>query len=192
MDVFSTYLNLGFKHILDLEGYDHLLFLIVLCASYSYLEWRRVGVLVTAFTLGHCITLALATLDIVVPNMYLIELLIPITIFISAVISFREIYSPAKSKMAVARYVLAFVFGLIHGMGFSNFLSFILEGISSIGLPLLYFNIGIELGQLLIIFVYFLLQFLLFRFVNLNQRKLTIGVSAFGGVMASILILARI
>ncbi len=83
--MFPTYFQLGFEHITDLNGYDHMLFLLALCAAYRYSEWKKILVLVTAFTVGHSITLALSVLNIIPVNGAWIEFLIPITILATAI-----------------------------------------------------------------------------------------------------------
>jgi len=150
MSEFQAYLQLGFSHITDPNGYDHILFVIALCAIYAFKEWKKVLVLVTAFTLGHSVTLALATLKMITYSSAFIELLIPITIFITAVSNFSE-KNTGEPKSPKLRYVLAACFGLIHGMGFSNYLRSLLGDQDSIVMPLFAFNVGLELGQLVIV-----------------------------------------
>ena len=157
MSDFFIYLRLGFDHITDPRGYDHILFVIALCAVYTIRQWRHVLVLITAFTIGHSITLALATLWLIHYSTALVELLIPITILITAITNF--FFREAKMRVRTTpqtsrrwwRYGLALTFGLIHGMGFSNYLRSLLGHEANILQPLLAFNIGLELGQLLIV-----------------------------------------
>lgn len=150
MSEFQAYLSLGFDHITDPNGYDHILFVIALCAIYAFRDWKKVLVLVTAFTVGHSVTLALSTLKLITYSSALIELLIPITIFITAVSNFSE-NSLGEPKSPKLRYILAASFGLIHGMGFSNYLRSLLGEQESIIMPLFSFNVGLELGQLFIV-----------------------------------------
>jgi hypothetical protein len=150
MSEFQAYLTLGFDHITDPNGYDHILFVVALCAIYAFREWKKVLVLVTAFTLGHSVTLALSTLKIITYSSAVIELLIPITILITALSNFSE-NNTTDSKSPKLRYPLAASFGLIHGMGFSNYLRSLLGEQESIVLPLFSFNLGLELGQLVIV-----------------------------------------
>lgn len=152
MSEFQAYLSLGFDHITDPNGYDHILFVIALCAIYAFRDWKKVLVLVTAFTVGHSVTLALSTLKLITYSSALIELLIPITIFITAVSNFSE-NSLGEPKSPKLRYILAASFGLIHGMGFSNYLRSLLGEQESIIMPLFSFNVGLELGQLFIVAV---------------------------------------
>ncbi len=140
MTEFQAYLQLGFEHITDPNGYDHILFVIALCAIYTLRDWKKVLILVTAFTLGHSVTLALATLQVVSFRPDVIELLIPITILITAVVNmFHQIPKTTlvtQEKSSPLRYPLALGFGLIHGLGFSNYLHSLLGEESNIFEPL--------------------------------------------------------
>lgn len=122
MSEFQAYLQLGFSHITDSNGYDHILFIMAICSVYTLVDWQKVVVLVTAFTAGHSITLALATLGYVNVNPDVIELLIPVTIVITAFLNFfykvPKTAFASKEKVQAFRYPLALGFGLIHGLGF--------------------------------------------------------------------------
>lgn len=176
--MFYTYFSLGFEHIADINAYDHILFIIALCAIYKVDEWRKLLILVTAFTIGHSLTLALAVLDIIRFKASIIELLIPVTILLTCLFN---IFLPAQSstsstlfnKSLNSRYFFACFFGLIHGMGFSNYLRSLLmpgeEG-DLLG-QLLAFNIGIELGQLLIVLFILLMSIFVYRVLKISQRN---------------------
>lgn len=176
MDAFSLYLRLGFEHISDLSGYDHILFVIALAAVYPLREWKHLLVLVTAFTIGHSITLALATMGWVDFNPDLIETLIPVTIFITAAINVAERFAHDPEKVLERdwrmKYVLAIGFGLIHGLGFSNFLRAILGSEESMILPLFSFNVGLEIGQLVILVITFLASGMMIRLANLLLERM--------------------
>ena len=153
----GAYFELGLQHITDLNGYDHILFLLALCAPFSISQWKKVAVLVTAFTLGHSLTLALAVLELVHVSSEWIEFLIPITILITAIYNglsaiFNKegrTHSSARVLSIYPSYLLALGFGLIHGLGFSNYLRSLLG--SEIMWPLFNFNLGLEVGQLAIV-----------------------------------------
>lgn len=194
---FVVYFRLGFEHIADLRGYDHILFIAALTVAYSLLEWRRLLILVTAFTLGHSITLALATLGVVVVNTALVEILIPATILVTSVFNIADSGVASTGSEAGVRerrhhlilYVLAGGFGLIHGLGFSSFLRAVLGGEESIVVPLFAFNVGLEIGQLLIVAVLFGLGALLLRFAKMARRDWLLIVSgATGGIAITLLI----
>lgn len=180
-----TYLRLGLHHIADLRGYDHILFVAALTVAYRPSEWRRLLWLVTAFTLGHSITLALATLDLVRVGARLVETGIALTIVISSLMAIafavRSDAAPAKQGQTL-RYSLAAAFGLIHGLGFSTFLRSLLGSEESIFVPLLSFNVGLEVGQLLIVAAVLGLGVATERMLRLARRDWVLVAS--GGIAA--------
>ncbi|WP_210463367.1 HupE/UreJ family protein [Rufibacter roseolus] len=189
--VFFTYLQLGFHHIFNLQAYDHMVFVLAMCAMYSGSEWRRILALVTSFTIGHSITLALSTLNLIKFNTALIELLIPITILLTCLYNFTQLGKVKKKGGAVWSLNNAFAvfFGLIHGMGFSNYLKSLLGQGQNIVLELLAFNVGIEIGQLLIVLIVLILNFLLTRALPIQKRDWALGISSAAGAIALMLIL---
>ena len=178
--MFKTYLTLGFDHILDVQGYDHILFIIALCALYKYTEWRKILVLVTAFTIGHSITLALSALGIVVFRSDIIEFLIPLTIAMTAL--YNVIGKASDASKLNASYLIALVFGWIHGLGFSNYFKALLGKEESIIGPLFAFNVGVELGQLIIVCITMMISILLSKYLHVKHRDWTLFVS--GGAFA--------
>ena len=163
MDQFNIFLQQGLLHILDLQGYDHILFLFAICAIYSLKDRRQILWVISSFTVAHSITLALSALGIIVMNAGLIEFLIAFTIF------FTCIENLFISRLHRYRMALSFVFGLIHGMGFSRLLVELFMGMEfSLLNTLLPFNLGLELGQLLIISVLIGFIYLLQRFAGLK------------------------
>lgn len=191
---FSTYLSLGFRHILDLQGYDHILFIVALCALYRLSEWKKILVLVTAFTLGHSLTLALAALDVVrVPQAW-IDTLIPLTILLTAVHNIRQPRQGSGPGRLFDRkqrfnYGIAVAFGLVHGMGFSNYFRFLLGEENSIVNQLLAFNIGLELGQLIVVGLFMGLLLLVTKGLRAPHREWNLVVSgAAAGIALSILL----
>jgi hypothetical protein len=184
--VFSTYFQLGFEHITDINGYDHMLFLLALCAAYVYSDWKKILLLVTAFTIGHSITLALAVLNVIPVNSDWIEFLIPVTIVATA----AKNLVVKQGKAATVTYLMALGFGLIHGMGFSNYLRSLLG--NELLLPLLSFNLGIEIGQLLVVTAIFLIQFALLNAVSVTYKTWNIAVSLFAGGISLLLAAQRI
>ena len=183
MSSFSLYFQLGLTHILDLQGYDHILFVVALCAVYLTRDWRKILFLVTAFTVGHSVTLALATLRIVEIDANLIEFLIPVTIFITAVGNVIRKRGPSLPRVAPLSYALALLFGLIHGLGFSNYLRSLLGRGESLLVPLLSFNLGLELGQIIIIVVLLVSASVVVGLLGVSRRdwKMVIS-SAIAGV----------
>ncbi|MEO0331201.1 MAG: HupE/UreJ family protein [Bacteroidota bacterium] len=178
MSTFSLYFNLGLTHILDIQGYDHILFVVALCALYMLRDWRKVLILVTAFTLGHSVTLALATLSIIKVNAAFIEFLIPVTIFITAVSNILRGQKSASPSRVQLNYVYALFFGLIHGMGFSNYLRSLLGQEEDITIPLLAFNLGLELGQIVIVAIVLVAASIFVSILSVARRDWKLVISA--------------
>jgi len=176
MQDFSIYFDLGLHHILDWNGYDHILFVMALCGIYTWKEWKKVLVLVTAFTIGHSITLALSVLNIVHFNTAIIEFLIPVTILITALTNI--VTKKGKQKSINLKYLFALTFGFIHGMGFSNYLKSLLGKSTSIMAELFAFNIGLELGQVIIVAATLLLAFILVSIVKIKLWDWTFFLSS--------------
>jgi hypothetical protein len=175
MDDFLIYLHLGFKHIIDFRGSDHILFIWALTIRYLVQDWKKILVLVTSFTLGHSITLALSTLQWVSFPAAVIEVLIPVTILITAFANFRVKTFNFESKYPII-YFFALFFGLIHGLGFSNYLKSLLGKEDSIIGPLFSFNLGLELGQLLIVSLILIISFIFVSLFKVSRiRYLQIG-----------------
>ena len=193
MTAFQAYLNLGFSHITDLQGYDHILFIVALCAIYQLSDWKKVLILVTAFTVGHSITLALATLQVVNFRSDIIEFLIPVTILITAIGNLFHKPKPSridgKGNSQRLRYIAALGFGLIHGLGFSNYLRSLLGKEESIVQPLFAFNIGLEAGQLLIVLILLVIGSLFTALLKVSRHDWNLVVSGIAMGIALTLIL---
>lgn len=185
--MFKTYLELGFDHILDLNAYDHILFVVVLCAVYSYKDWKKILILVTAFTIGHSITLALSALNIVVFPSDIIEFLIPLTILLTAIFNVTRNHS--QEQLVRFNYFMALFFGWIHGLGFSNFFKALLGKEENITGPLFAFNIGVELGQIIIVMLTVGFGYILIRFFKASQRDWNLFASGAAAGIAIILLM---
>lgn len=185
--LFNSYFQLGFEHILDLDAYDHLIFLVALCALYRIQDWRKILILVTAFTIGHSLTLILAALEIITLPTLLIEALIPITIIITAL---YNLYAQNRDQNEISvsslylHYLMALFFGFIHGMGFSNQFKALLMKDQSIGALLFPFNLGIEAGQLLIVAGIMLLSYICLTILNVSQQAWIQVISGIAGGLA--------
>jgi hypothetical protein len=184
---FELYFTLGRQHIADWQGYDHILFILVLCLRYVFADWKKVFFLVTAFTIGHSITLALSVLNVINFKQNWIEFLIPITIVITALSNVwvkKFVYKSNWSNI----YFFALSFGLIHGLGFSNYLKNLLGKTSNVVWELFAFNIGLEVGQLIIVLGAMVLSFICLNILKLNRREYILFTS--GGVFLVALIMA--
>jgi len=193
MGEFQLYFGLGKDHILDYaNGYDHILFVLSLCAIYVVGDWKRILLLVTAFTIGHSITLALATLQIISVNSSIVEFLIPLTILFTCVTNlFKKETKYTKGGIQV-NYLLALFFGLIHGMGFSNYLRALLGKNQSILSQLLAFNLGLEFGQIVIVGVFMIVCFILVDLLRVERRDWKMVLSSAIAGIAFVLIKDRI
>lgn len=185
--MFGTYFKLGFDHILDLNGYDHILFVIALCAVYAISQWKQILILVTAFTIGHCITLVLSGLKIITIQAELIEFLIPLTILVTAV--FNIVKGAPSEKKVRWNYMLALFFGLIHGLGFSNYFKALVGKEENIVGMLFPFNLGVELGQLVIVAFTLLAGFIFMNLLKTQQRDWNLIVSGAAAGIAITLML---
>ena len=180
MNDFSFYFGLGWEHIMSWDALDHLLFIASLAALYLLKDWKQVLILVTAFTIGHSLTLVLSVLDVVRFPSNWVEFLIPCTIIFTSV---SNLYQRQVTKRSVRiNYALALLFGLIHGMGFANTIRFMMAGDQELGSSLLGFNLGLELGQVIVVFLILLVAHLVVTIWKVNRREWTIFLSA--GTMA--------
>lgn len=179
MSEFQLYFTLGKEHILDYaNGYDHILFVLALCAMYVMRDWKKLLILITAFTVGHSITLALSTLDIVSVKAELIEFLIPLTIFITAASNIFRNEENQSPRSLQLNYAYALFFGLIHGLGFSNYLKSILGRDESIITQLLAFNLGLEFGQIIIVAIFLVAALLIIDLMGRSRRDWKIILSS--------------
>ncbi len=190
MSDFGFYFSLGWEHIISWDALDHQLFILALAAIYLLRDWRQVLVLVTAFTIGHSLTLALTVLNIIHFPSNWIEFLIPCTIVATAVTNlFQKNFTPRSVRI---NYFLALFFGLIHGMGFANKLRYILAEDQSIGWSLFGFNVGLEAGQIAVVMIVLALSYFFVRLLNVNRREWVIFTSAAAFSVAVQMALQRI
>jgi hypothetical protein len=171
MSEFMLYVKLGLYHVLDINAYDHVLFLIALVVPYHFKDWKKVVTLVSVFTLGHTVALLLALYKIVRIDIDFVEFLIPVTILSTAVYNlFHSGKGGDKSGITVTAFITLF-FGIIHGLGFSNYFNSILAGSPSDKLlPLLEFALGIEVAQLAVVLAVLILSFFI-QYVVKNSKK---------------------
>jgi hypothetical protein len=160
---------MGLNHVLDFNAYDHILFLIVLAVVFSFHQFKKVVCLVTLFTIGHSITLALAAFGILSVNMKLVEFLIPVTIFITGTVNIFTAKKASGGKQNI-NLVLALLFGFIHGLGFSNYFKMMIGRAEDKILPLLEFSLGIEAAQILIVVGILLMGAVLQNFLKVHKR----------------------
>ena len=177
MNDFGLWFLTGLKHIADLKGYDHILYLLVLCGIYEFRDAKPLLVLITAFTIGHCLTLVFSTLDTIKIKSAWIEFLIPVTILITALFNLAKSEKPSAKSFRL-RYLGALFFGLIHGMGFSFLLKSMLGAEEHILMPLFAFNLGIEAGQMFIVIAVLLFSLLLTSVFGIVRRTWNFFISS--------------
>ena len=169
MNDFVLYFKMGLKNVLDFSAFDHILFLIVLAVVFNFKQWRKVMWLVTLFTIGHSITLALSAYEVLKIRMDLIEFLIPLTIIITAIINILIAKKSPTGKENI-NLVFALIFGLIHGLGFSNYFKMMVGKEEDKLIPLVEFALGIEASQIIIVFGILILGTTLQNLFRVSRR----------------------
>ena len=168
MQDFLFYLQLGWEHIISKDALDHQLFILALIAIFSFRDWKKVLILVTAFTIGHSLTLVLSALDVFRFPSDWVEFLIPCTIVFTALDNI--IFSKNEKKLIQLNYYLALLFGLIHGMGFANSVRMMLASEQDITLPLFGFNVGLELGQIVVVAIALFIHYIFLEVLKLSNK----------------------
>lgn len=194
MSEFWIYFNTGLRHVLDINAYDHVLFLIALIVPYAFKDWKRVLVLVSLFTAGHTLALLLSVYKIVSVRVDLVEFLIPITILSTALF---HLFTAGKNSKNESISFVSFVtlfFGIIHGLGFSNYFKTILPGSASDKLlPLLEFALGIEAAQIIVVLIVLILSYIVQTVFRFSKRDWTLVMAAFvAGVVIPMIIESEI
>ena len=167
MNDLAFYFKEGWHHIISLNAIDHQLFIVALSAIYILKDWKKVLILVTAFTIGHSVTLALSIYDVIRANENWVEFLIPITIIITA--TFNFFVKEFDTKNLQLNYFFALSFGFIHGLGFANSIRFMLASNQNIGPGLLGFNLGLEAGQILCVTIILLSAYVVINIAVLKR-----------------------
>ncbi|WP_306353317.1 HupE/UreJ family protein [Flavobacterium sp. '19STA2R22 D10 B1'] len=180
MSEFWIYFNIGLRHVLDIKAYDHVLFLTALTVPYAFKDWKRVLLLVSLFTLGHTLALVLSVFGVIFIKVNLVEFLILATILITAIFNlFTAGKSSKKESISVAALITLF-FGIIHGLGFSNYFKTILGGTATDKImPLLEFALGIETAQIIVVIIVLILSFIVQSFFRFSRRDWMLAMSAF-------------
>lgn len=182
MQDLGFYFDLGWHHIIAWAALDHILFVLALSAIYLLGNWKQVLVLVTAFTVGHSLTLALSVYNLIRVEDKWVEFLIPCTIWVTAVFNLLEKdYAPRSLRL---NYFLALFFGLIHGLGFANYIRFMLASNQGMGWGLFGFNIGLEAGQIVVVAAVLLMSFFAVSLAKLNRKWWVWGISVVALIIA--------
>ncbi len=189
MKDFIFYFKIGLEHILSWDAADHLYFITALAIVYTFQDWKKVLVLVTAFTIGHAVTLYLSSLDYFRLDAALVEFAIPCTIVFTAV--FNLLFKPGKKSDNVLQYILALCFGLVHGMGYANYIRMMLASNQNLVWGLFSFNIGLEMGQIVVVFFVLAIQWAFTKSNIISSRLLVQLVSVFILVVSFLLAIER-
>ncbi|KAF2331008.1 MULTISPECIES: HupE/UreJ family protein [Flavobacterium] len=180
MSQFWIYFQIGLKHVLDINAYDHVLFLIALTVPYLFKDWKRIFLLVSIFTVGHTLALILSVYGIIAIKVNTVEFLIPITILITALYHLFTAGKTSKNDSINLVFFITLFFGIIHGLGFSNYFKTILGGsATSKLLPLGEFALGIEAAQLIVVFVVLVISYIVQTVFRFSKRDWALVMSAF-------------
>lgn len=180
MSEFWIYFEIGLRHILNQFAYDHILFLIALIVPYTFKDWKRLLLLVSVFAVGHTLSMLLSVFGMIVIRGNLVEFLIPITILIVAVF---HLFTAGKSSKNQSISMVVFVtlfFGVIHGLGFASYFKSVLGGVpQSKLLPIAEFALGIEVSQIVVVFVVLILSYIVQTFFRFSKRDWALVMSSF-------------
>lgn len=178
LDEFWFNVQYGINHVLDINAYDHVLFLVVLTVPYMFKDWKRVLILVSVFTVGHTLSLLLAAYDIVSVSAKLVEFLIPLTILIAALFNVFTAGKGAQKEKVGILFLTTLFFGLIHGLGFAREFKMLIGKTESKFIPLIEFALGIEFAQVIIVFVVMFLGYLCQIIFRFSRRDWIMVISA--------------
>ena len=180
MSQFWIYFQIGLKHVLDIHAYDHVLFLIALTVPYTFKDWKRILLLVSVFTIGHTLALILSVFGIIAVKVNIVEFLIPITILITALYHLFTAGKATKNDGLNLVFFVTLFFGIIHGLGFSNYFKTILGGTATSKLlPLGEFALGIEVAQIIVVFVVLIISYIVQTVFRFSKRDWALVMSAF-------------
>lgn len=177
MENFWFYIKLGLEHVLDFGAYDHILFLAALAIPFTFREWKKVVLLATVFTVAHCGSLLLSVYEVIRVDVALIEFLIPVTIFLTALFNFWDLKANARSISLYIHVSVTAFFGLIHGFGFSNYFNMLMAGEEEKLAPLLGFATGIEISQVAVILVVLALAYIVEDLLKIERKRFIVGAS---------------
>jgi hypothetical protein len=189
MQDFIFYFKIGWTHILSWDATDHIYFIVALSIIYSFRDWEKVLVLVTAFTIGHAITLYLSALDLFRFGVEWVEFAIPCTIVVTA--GSNLFMREERKQRSVLQYLLALCFGLVHGMGYANYIRMMLSQNQNMVWSLFSFNVGLEIGQLLVVLLVLCVQWILVKNNIISARILALAISAYVMVVSILLAIER-
>lgn len=178
IDNFISNLQNGIYHVININAYDHILFLTVLMLPYLFKDWKRLTLLVTIFTIAHCMSLYLVTYNIISVNINLLSFLIPLTILILALINIFTAGKKTHQTKIGLLFIVTLFFGLVHGLGFQNDLETLMPASENKLLAIIEIALGIQIGQLVIAFIVIFMSFLCQTIFKFSKRDWTMVISA--------------
>jgi hypothetical protein len=191
MEQLKLFFELGLTHVLDINGYDHILFLIVLAAPYLFSSWKKVLLLVSVFTIGHTISLFLSSYNLVVVNSSLVEFVIPVTIAVTAIFNIITSGRVSQNSKIGLMFFVTLVFGIIHGLGFSNYFKMIIGSSKFKFMPLIEFALGVELAQVIVVVLVLVLGGIAQSFLNISKKDWVLVLSSITLGLAIPMLLTR-
>lgn len=191
MNDFNLWFTTGYQHICDLAGYDHILFVTLLVLALPLKEWKKLLILITGFTIGHSVSLLLSVTNVIKMQQNVVEVFIAFTILITAIFHIKN-YKNTEAKNVRLLYFIIPLFGGIHGLGFSYLLRSMLGHEQTVALPLFYFNLGLEAGQLLIVILVLLFSLLLTSYIKCPFKFYKLSVSCIIALISLIMFVQRL
>ena len=177
IESFLKFFELGLYHILNFDGYDHILFVMIISIPFIFKDWKHLLIFISLFTLGHSISLLLGVYDIVNLNVNVTEWLIPVTIFFTAL---YNVFTAGKSnyRHSYLLYAVILFFGLVHGLGFSNAFKLLVSTKESTFMSIIEFAVGVEIGQLIIVICVLIFNFILQNIFRFSRRDWVLVISS--------------
>jgi hypothetical protein len=191
MEQLKLFFELGLTHVLDINGYDHIIFLIVLAAPYLFSSWKKVLLLVSVFTIGHTISLFLSSYNLVMVNSSLVEFVIPVTIAVTAIFNIITSGRVSQNSKIGLMFFVTLVFGIIHGLGFSNYFKMIIGSSKFKFMPLIEFALGVELAQVIVVVLVLVLGGIAQSFLNISKKDWVLVLSSITLGLAIPMLLTR-
>ena len=191
MEQLKLFFELGLTHVLDINGYDHIIFLIVLAAPYLFSSWKKVLILVSVFTIGHTISLFLSSYNLVTVNSSLVEFVIPVTIAVTAIFNIVTSGRVSQNSKIGLMFFVTLIFGIIHGLGFSNYFKMIIGSSKFKFVPLIEFALGVEVAQVIVVLLVLLLGGIAQNLLNISKKDWVLVLSSITLGLAIPMLLSR-
>lgn len=180
MSNFWIYFTLGLKHLYNINAYADILFLLALTVPYEFKSWKKILLLVSLFTAGHTIALMLSIFNIVTVKVSIVAFIILILLLITALYTIISTGKSNKKDSIVFIAILTSLFGIVHGLGFSNYFNSIVQGKPTDKLvPLFESSLGFGVSQIVVIILALLLAYVIQTLLKFSKREWILIVSSF-------------